>query len=180
MSTDQDENGAPDERAPLEHRVGPAPEGDPAFRPYHHPAAGRGAARHAGGADDGAGAFGDGRSGDGAREPESVMARALREVAGRTDAAGTPAGRLRTEAGQRARGRSGRPRARLSRGGRQATAVLPASSCLRTVQCSESSTTSATIVSPGSASPPRRRVATRLSSSVWIVRRNGRAPKAGW
>ncbi|MEU0398842.1 FdhF/YdeP family oxidoreductase [Streptomyces sp. NPDC006197] len=45
MSTDQDESTAPDERAPLEHRVGPEPEGEPAFRPYHHPAAGWGAAK---------------------------------------------------------------------------------------------------------------------------------------
>ncbi|ROQ35517.1 molybdopterin-dependent oxidoreductase alpha subunit [Streptomyces sp. PanSC19] len=51
MSTDQDEsptrdeNDAPDERVPLEHRVGPEPEGEPAFRPYHHPAAGWGAAK---------------------------------------------------------------------------------------------------------------------------------------
>nr|WP_123457591.1 FdhF/YdeP family oxidoreductase [Streptomyces sp. PanSC19] len=29
----------------MEHRVGPEPEGEPAFRPYHHPAAGWGAAK---------------------------------------------------------------------------------------------------------------------------------------
>ncbi|NEE46312.1 hypothetical protein G3M55_17025, partial [Streptomyces sp. SID8455] len=33
-----------DEQDPPEHTVGPAPEGEPRFRPYHHPAAGWGAA----------------------------------------------------------------------------------------------------------------------------------------
>ncbi|MFB7215245.1 FdhF/YdeP family oxidoreductase [Streptomyces sp. NPDC056255] len=39
MSTDHDE------QQPLEPAVGPAPGGDPEFRPYHHPAAGWGAAK---------------------------------------------------------------------------------------------------------------------------------------
>ncbi|XUM03140.1 FdhF/YdeP family oxidoreductase [Streptomyces venezuelae ATCC 10712] len=42
MSTDQEETTARDEGEP---RVGPAPEGEPEFRPYHHPAAGWGAAK---------------------------------------------------------------------------------------------------------------------------------------
>lgn len=33
-----------DEQDPPEHTVGPVPEGEPRFRPYHHPAAGWGAA----------------------------------------------------------------------------------------------------------------------------------------
>lgn len=65
-------------------------------------------------------------------------------------------------------------------------APLPAVPCcsatppdpfLRTVQWSESSRTSATIVSPGSLSPLRSSEAMRLSSSVWLVRHSGRAPK---
>lgn len=39
LSADQDE------QQPLEPAVGPAPEGDPEFHPYHHPAAGWGAAK---------------------------------------------------------------------------------------------------------------------------------------
>ncbi|MYS08151.1 molybdopterin-dependent oxidoreductase, partial [Streptomyces sp. SID6041] len=47
MSTDQDAQHSPasEEPEPAEPRVGPVPEGDPAFHPYHHPAAGWGAAR---------------------------------------------------------------------------------------------------------------------------------------
>ncbi|TXS12155.1 formate dehydrogenase [Streptomyces sp. adm13(2018)] len=47
MSTDQDAQHSPasEEPEPAEPRVGPVPGGDPAFHPYHHPAAGWGAAR---------------------------------------------------------------------------------------------------------------------------------------
>ncbi|MER7952412.1 FdhF/YdeP family oxidoreductase [Streptomyces sp. NPDC096079] len=42
MSTDEHETTARDAHEP---RVGPTPDGDPEFRPYHHPAAGWGAAK---------------------------------------------------------------------------------------------------------------------------------------
>ncbi|MFF8378477.1 FdhF/YdeP family oxidoreductase [Streptomyces sp. NPDC015661] len=42
MSTDQDESTARNAREP---RVGPTPDGEPEFHPYHHPAAGWGAAK---------------------------------------------------------------------------------------------------------------------------------------
>ncbi|PVC77511.1 formate dehydrogenase [Streptomyces sp. CS081A] len=46
MSTDQEKpETLQDTSETLEPRVGPAPEGDPEFHPYHHPAAGWGAAR---------------------------------------------------------------------------------------------------------------------------------------
>ncbi|WP_370531849.1 FdhF/YdeP family oxidoreductase [Streptomyces venezuelae] len=45
MSADQEAQDAQDAPEPLEPRVGPTPEGDPEFHPYHHPAAGWGAAR---------------------------------------------------------------------------------------------------------------------------------------
>ncbi|SCE28032.1 oxidoreductase alpha (molybdopterin) subunit [Streptomyces sp. ScaeMP-e83] len=47
MSTNHHEQDRPEHHAeqdPPEHGVGPVPEGDPRFRPYHHPAAGWGAA----------------------------------------------------------------------------------------------------------------------------------------
>ncbi len=48
MTTDQDRNTAQDGQEPPEAtaaRVGPTPEGEPRFEPYHHPAAGWGAAK---------------------------------------------------------------------------------------------------------------------------------------
>ncbi|MDT0551551.1 hypothetical protein, partial [Streptomyces lonegramiae] len=47
VSTHHDEQGPPDhhdEQDPPEPGVGPVPDGEPRFRPYHHPAAGWGAA----------------------------------------------------------------------------------------------------------------------------------------
>ncbi|MEV4881158.1 FdhF/YdeP family oxidoreductase [Streptomyces cyaneofuscatus] len=47
VSTNHDEQDRPERHEaqdPPEHTVGPVPEGDPRFRPYHHPAAGWGAA----------------------------------------------------------------------------------------------------------------------------------------
>ncbi|MFK0135088.1 molybdopterin-dependent oxidoreductase [Streptomyces rubiginosohelvolus] len=45
MSIDKDAGTGEDAQESLEPRVGPVPEGDPQFRPYHHPAAGWGAAK---------------------------------------------------------------------------------------------------------------------------------------
>ncbi|NEB36187.1 FdhF/YdeP family oxidoreductase [Streptomyces sp. SID14515] len=45
MSTDSEAQEPDEAQEPLETRVGPVPEGDPQFRPYHHPAAGWGAAK---------------------------------------------------------------------------------------------------------------------------------------
>ncbi|MEU3576054.1 FdhF/YdeP family oxidoreductase [Streptomyces globisporus] len=45
MSIDKDASTGEEAQESLEPRVGPVPEGDPQFRPYHHPAAGWGAAK---------------------------------------------------------------------------------------------------------------------------------------
>ncbi len=45
MSIDKDASTGENAQESVEPRVGPVPEGDPRFRPYHHPAAGWGAAK---------------------------------------------------------------------------------------------------------------------------------------
>lgn len=45
MSIDEDASTGEEAQESLEPRVGPVPEGDPRFRPYRHPAAGKGRRR---------------------------------------------------------------------------------------------------------------------------------------